>query len=65
MLFFKEQMTPVVTDLLRKYDCIIIHVSNNRANIFQLFDISVNKSAKYFFADKSIKAGTLMKYRID
>ena len=65
MLFFKGQTTPIVTDLLRKYDCIIIHVSNNHANLFQPFDISVNKNAKYFVADKSIKAGTLMKYRID
>ena len=49
---FKGQSILAVTNLLHKYNLIVIHVWNNHKNLFQLFYISVNKSANYFFADK-------------
>ena len=48
---FKGQTTSPVNDLLKKGD-IAIHVPNNHTNLFQPLDISVNKSAKCFIADK-------------
>ena len=48
---FKGQTTPAVTDLLHKYNCIVIHVPNNYTNLFQLLYISIKK-AKCFLADK-------------
>ena len=38
--------------MLKKNDIIVIHVPNNHTNLFQPLDISVNKSAKCFIADK-------------
>ena len=38
--------------MLKKHDIIAIHVPNNHTNLFQPLDISVNKSAKCFIADK-------------
>ena len=38
--------------LLKKNDIIAIHVPNNHTSLFQRLDISVNKSAKCFIADK-------------
>ena len=49
---FKGQTTSAVNDLLKKNDIIAIHVPNNHINLFQPLDISVNKSAKCFIADK-------------
>ena len=49
---FKGQTTSAVNDLLKKNDIIAIHVPNNHTNLFQPLDISVNKSAKCFIADK-------------
>ena len=49
---FKWQTTPAVNDLLKDNNCIVRHVPKNHANIFQLLDISVNKSAKSFISDK-------------
>ena len=49
---FKGQTTSAVNDLLKKNDIIAIHVPNNRTNLFQPLDISVNKSAKCFIAHK-------------
>ena len=48
---FKGQ-TSAVNNLLKKNDIIVIHVPNNHTNLFQPLDISVNKSAKCFIADK-------------
>ena len=50
--FFKGQITPAVANLLHKYNSIVIHALNYHRSIFQPFDISVNKSAKYFFTEK-------------
>ena len=49
---FKGQTTSAVNDLLKKNDIIAIHVPNNHTNLFPPLDISVNKSAKCFIADK-------------
>ena len=49
---FKEQTTSAVNDLQKKNDIIAIHVPNNQTNLFQPLDISVNKSAKCFIAEK-------------
>ena len=49
---FKGQTTPTVNDLLKDNSCIVQHVPNNHANLFQPLDISVNKSAKCFISDK-------------
>ena len=49
---FKGQTTSAVNDLLKKNDIIAIHVPNNHTNLFQPLDISVNKNAKCFIADK-------------
>ena len=49
---FKGQTMSAVKDLLKKNDVIVIHVPNNHTNLFQPLDISMNKSAKYFTADK-------------
>ena len=49
---FKGQTTSAVNDLLKNNDIIAIHVPNNHTNLFQPLDISVNKSAKCFTADK-------------
>ena len=49
---FKGQTTSAVTDLLKKNDIIAMHVPNNQANMFQPLEMSVNKSAKCFIADK-------------
>ena len=45
---FKGQTKSAVNDLLKKNDIIAIHIPNSRTNLFQLLDISVNKSAKCF-----------------
>ena len=45
---FKGQTNSAVNDLLKKNDIIAIHIPNSRTNLFQLLDISVNKSAKCF-----------------
>ena len=42
----------MVTKLLLKYKCIFILVPNNPKNLFQLLDISVNKSAECFLEDE-------------
>ena len=39
-------------NLLHKYKCIFIPVPNNPKNLFQLLDISVNKSAECFLEDE-------------
>ena len=44
--------TSAVNGLLKKNDIIAMHVSNNHTNMFQPLEISVNKSAKCFIADK-------------
>ena len=49
---FKEQATSAVNDLQKKNDIIAIYVRNNQTNLFQPLDISVNKSAKCFIAEK-------------
>ena len=49
---FEEQTTSAVNDLQKKNDIIAIHVLNNQTNLFQPLDISVNKSAKCFIAEK-------------
>ena len=49
---FKRQTPSVVNDSLKKNDIIEIHVPNNPTNLLQPLDISVNKSAKCFIADK-------------
>ena len=49
---FQEQTTSAVNDLQKKNDIIAIHVLNNQTNLFQPLDISVNKSAKCFIAEK-------------
>ena len=49
---FKGQTMSAVNDLLKKNDIIVIHVPNNHTNPFQPLDISMNKSAKCFTADK-------------
>ena len=55
-LFFDVGQTfPAVTNLLHRYNCIVIHVSSNHTNLFQpFFNIfqSFNKSAKCFLADR-------------
>ena len=38
--------------MLKKNDIITIHIPNNHTNLFQPLDISVNKNAKWFIADK-------------
>ena len=48
----KGQTTSAVNDLLKKNDIIAMHVRNNYTNLFQPLDISVNKSAKCFIAEK-------------
>ena len=49
---FKGQTTSAVNDLLKKNDTIAIRVPNNHTNLYQPLDISLNKSAKCFIADK-------------
>ena len=49
---FKGQTTSAVNDLLKKNDTIAIRVSNNHTNLYQPLDISLNKSAKCFIAEK-------------
>ena len=49
---FKGQTTSAVNELLRKNNIIVIHVPNNHTNLFQPLDISVNKSAKCYLAEK-------------
>ena len=48
----KGQTVPTVTDLLHRYNCIVIHVPNIHTNLFQPLDVSVNKKAKCFLAVK-------------
>lgn len=49
---FKGQTTSAVNDLLKNNNIVFIHVPNNHTNLFQPLDISVNKSAKAFIAEK-------------
>ena len=49
---FRGQSNPVVTELLYKYNFIVIPVSNNHTNLFQSLDVSVSKRAKCFLVDK-------------
>ena len=49
---FKGQTTSAMNELLRKNNIIVIHVPNNHTNLFQPLDISVNKSAKCYLAEK-------------
>ena len=48
---FKGETTIAVNDFLKKNDT-TIHGPKNRTNLFQPLDISVNKSARCFIADK-------------
>ena len=47
----KGQTFPTETDLLHRYNCIVIPVPKIHTNLFQPLDVSVNKSAKCFLAD--------------
>ena len=38
--------------MLKKNNIVAIHVPNNHTNLFQPLDMSVNKGAKCFIADK-------------
>ena len=49
---FKGQTKSAVNDLLKDNAIIAKHVPNNYTNLFQPLDISMNKSAKCFIADK-------------
>lgn len=49
---FKGQTTSAVNELLRNNNIVVIHVPNNHTNLFQPLDISVNKSAKCYIAEK-------------
>ena len=64
-LFFDVGQTfPAVTNLLHRYNCIVIHVSSNHTNFFQRFSIFFNLLTKVqnVSLQIGIRIGTLMKY---
>ena len=49
---FKGQDNKVIMDLCKENFCHVVIISHNLANKFQTLDITVNKPAKSFIADK-------------
>ena len=49
---FRGQMTEPVLNILKKYNICLIKVPANMTDIFQLLDLTVNRSAKSFFKRK-------------
>ena len=49
---FKEQDNDAITNLLTDNDYVIVIVSHNLTNKFQLLEIMVNKPAKCFISEK-------------
>ena len=49
---FRGQTTEKVTDFIEKNGCVIVYVSNNMTNYFQMLDLNVNGHAKEFLKRK-------------